>query len=234
MKRTGISFLASIVALALLAGACGDAAGDGTTTAPVPTTSSGDATTTTARATTTTADVSTTTTETTTTTSEGTTTTTDEPLDPVGEPQTDPLITEGFPGTGETAFLTDARLGRHEGFERLVLEFDEAAPEYRIEYIDGPVIESPSGQEIEVEGDTYLMVTMSPATGFDLSGDAPEDTYQGPDRFGSADTFAIEEVVKTEDFENVMSWVIGMDDILPFGVTVLENPFRLVIDIRTA
>lgn len=227
MKRTGISFLASFVALALVVGACGDAAGDGTTTTTVPTTSPGDATTTTARATTTTADASTT------TTSEGTTTTTDEPLDPVGEPQTDPLITDGFPGTGETAFLTDARLGRHEGFERLVLEFDEAAPEYRIEYIDGPVIESPSGQEIEVEGDTYLMVTMSPATGFDLSGDAPEDTYQGPDRFASADTLAIEEVVKTEDFENVMSWVIGMDDILPFGVTVLENPFRLVIDIRT-
>lgn len=230
MKRTSKSWLVTLSAVAILAAACGDVGVDETTTTASSSTTSMEATTTSVATTT---NSSTTTTHATTTTTEVTTTTTDEPLDPVGEAQTDPLVTDGFPGTGDTAFLTDVRLGRHEGFERLVFEFDEAAPEYRIEYIDGPVTESPSGNEIEVVGDTYLSVTMSPATSFDLSGDAPEETYEGPDRLASDDTLAIEEIVRTEDFENVTSWVVGMDDALPFGATILDNPFRLVIDITT-
>ena len=223
MRRISKSWLVTLSAVAILAAACGDVGVEETTTTPSSSTTSMEATTTSVA----------TTTNSSTTTTQATTTTTDEPLDPVGEAQTDPLVTDGFPGTGETAFLTDVRLGRHEGFERLVFEFDEAAPEYRIEYTDGPVTESPSGNEIEVEGDTYLSVTMSPATSFDRSEDTPEETYEGPDRLGSDDTLAIEEIVRTEDFENVTSWVVGMDDALPFGAIILDNPFRLVIDIRT-
>lgn len=233
MNRVTTSWLVILAALAMVAAACGDAVGDQTTSTSADTTTSAGETTTTGEMTTTTSESTTTTTESTTTTTEATTTTTDEPLDPVGDAQTQPLVTDGFPGTGEIAFLTDVRLGEHEGFERLVFQFDEAAPEYRIEYIDGPVTESPSGNEIEVEGDTYLSVTLSPATGVDLSGDAPEETYPGPDRLASEDTLAIEEVVKTEDFESVMSWVVGVDDTLPFGAAILDSPFRLVIDIRT-
>ncbi|MDX1748155.1 MAG: hypothetical protein R3324_19650, partial [Halobacteriales archaeon] len=146
------SLLAVFAALAMFAAACGDAVGDETTTTSALTTTSAGETTTTADMTTTTSESTTTTSESTTTTSESTTTTiepttttTDEPVDPVGDPQTEPLVTDGFPGTGEIAFLTDVRLGRHEGFERLVFQFDGAAPEYRIEYVDGPVMESPSG-----------------------------------------------------------------------------------------
>jgi hypothetical protein len=208
--------ITSVLAVVLVA--CGDAAVDETTnTTAVTTTTSSSSTTTTTEATTTTS---------------GMTTSTDEPVDPVGEAQTAPLVTEGFPGTGETAFLADVRLGRYEAFERLVLEFDEAVPEYRIEYVEAPIVESPSGNVIEVDGDAYLSLTMSPATGVDLSGDEPEETYEGPDRLTSADSLAIAEVVKKEDFENVMSWVIGLDETLSFGATILEDPHRLVIDIR--
>jgi hypothetical protein len=125
-------------------------------------------------------------------------------------------------------------VGNHEGFERLVFEFaDGPTPEYRVEYVDPPIVKSPSGNEIDVPGDAFVSITMSPATGFEVVGEDLVPTYEGPGRIGAETTSDIQEVVRTEDFENVSAWVVGLDETLPFGTASFDDPSRLVIDFRT-
>lgn len=152
-------------------------------------------------------------------------------LDPVGNPTTGPIESAGFPGTGMATFLTDVRVASQDGFDRLVFEFTDGVPEWNVEYVNAPIREQPSGMTIPVAGDAFLSVTMSPASGVDLSGAQPEQIYTGPEEF-NVDLPQIEEVRQTEDFENVLSWVAGLDERATFGVAELSDPARLVIDVR--
>jgi hypothetical protein len=209
----------TVVALTLALGACG---GDDETT------ESGDSTTTSAEA------------EATTTTDgdgavDGSTTTTagDGGIDPMEDAGTDPIHREENSGA-ETSLLTDVRVARHEGFDRVVFEFDGALPGYDVEYVQPPITEDGSGDEIDVAGEAFLSVTMRPASGFDLSQGEGEQTYDGPTRIAGEDsgTSVIQEVVRTGDFEAVLGWVIGISDRVDFRVDELSGPSRLVIDVR--
>ena len=87
--------------------------------------------------------------------------------------------TPGGPGT--VALLTDVRVGRHAGFERVVFEFEnDIVPGYAVEYLPGPVHADPSGLPVAVSGDSYLFVRMSSAAGVDLTGQVFRETYRGP------------------------------------------------------
>lgn len=169
-----------------------------------------------------------------TSTSVTTTTTTTEPPAPpsVGEPRTDAHVSAGYPGAGPTAFLTDLRTETYDDFTRLVFEFDTSTPEFRIEYVEGPVLASPSGIEVDLEGTAFLSVALAPASGVDLSGEKPVVIYDGPERLtmGSA---TLTDLVKTEDFESHMTWVLGLDaSSVPYSFSTLDDPPRLVIDIH--
>ncbi|HSK15884.1 MAG TPA: hypothetical protein VK915_06910 [Gaiellaceae bacterium] len=161
------------------------------------------------------------------------------------EMETEPAEPEGPPfGTsraagpasgGSTALLTAVRLGRNEGFDRVVFEFRPGAtPGYRVRYVRPPIREDGSGRRIEVDGDAFLSVRMEPASGFDLTGEG-ELVYTGPTRLDGDDVGAevVEEVVRTGDFEAVLNWVAGLDERVPFRVFVLSGPPRVVVDVRT-
>ncbi|MGY1712047.1 hypothetical protein ACI8AC_21320 [Geodermatophilus sp. SYSU D00758] len=152
---------------------------------------------------------------------------------PVGEAGTAPVATEEFPRSGPTAHLVDARAAGHEGFDRFVLEFEgDALPGHRVEYVEPPVTEDPSGREVALAGDAVLRVQAAPASGVDLSGDEPRTTY--PDR-GVVNVPGGEvllEAVQTGDFEDVLTWHLGLAERVPFGVTTLQDPARLVVDVR--
>jgi hypothetical protein len=201
-----------LVAVLLGSGACGDDGdGDGATT-----------TTTTTEATTTEAPGSTTTT----TGEEGTTApapTFDGSLEPVtAEPD----------GTG-TAQLVAVRVGEQEGFTRFVLEFDgETRPGHDVRWVDGPVTEDGSGDPVALEGGAFLQVIVQPATGFDLEAGVP--TYEGPTRLAGPEGGALTEAVRTGDFEAVLTWVLGAEERVPFRVSALGSPSRLVIDLQDA
>jgi hypothetical protein len=59
--------------------------------------------------------------------------------------------------------LRDLRAGRHDGFDRLVFEFDGGLPNYHIEYIDKPVRQCGSGEATPIVGDAWLSVAFEPA-----------------------------------------------------------------------
>ena len=136
-------------------------------------------------------------------------------------------------GTG-TALLRTVRVGRNPGFERIVFEFvGSSMPGYRIQWVDGPILSDGSGEPVAVDGEAYLEMVMQPASGVDLS--APQFTivYEGPDRVPVAgQTELITDLVRTGDFEAVLSWVAGTTERVPFRVLRLSNPTRLVVDLE--
>lgn len=135
----------------------------------------------------------------------------------------------------ETALLTRVAIGRHNGFDRVVFEFRDDLPGYRIEYVEGPLSEDGSGNPVQLEGSAYLVVRMEPASGFDLSVPEGELVYTGPRRLSGpqAGAVIVREVVRTGDFEAVLTWAIGVDGRAPFRVLTLEEPSRLVIDFES-
>lgn len=134
--------------------------------------------------------------------------------------------------TTETALLNRVAIGRNDGFDRVVFQFRNGIPGYRVEYVRPPITQDGSGNRVRVEGDAFVVVRMEPASGFDLSVPEGELVYKGPRRLSGSDagTGTVAEVVDSGDFEAVLSWAIGLDERVPFRVQVLDSPARLVVD----
>jgi hypothetical protein len=135
-------------------------------------------------------------------------------------------INSGTPGT--PVILTDVRVGAHpdEGFDRIVFEFEGALPaETKVQY-QGSVSQCGSGQPVSLPGAGNLVVRFFSAQAHDNSGNSTIDSTT-VDGTGASLLQAIE----TCDFEGVVSWAIGTDEIAGFRVTTLSNPSRVVVDI---
>ncbi|SEE27180.1 AMIN-like domain-containing (lipo)protein [Ruania alba] len=136
---------------------------------------------------------------------------------------TDTQAQEGEPD----ALLVDARTGAHEGFDRVVIEFDgTGTPGWTAEYVD-EAVQDGSGNPILLEGDAVLEVRLD-GTRY------PEktDDYFSPttlDHEGEE----VEQVDVGGTFEGYTQVVLGIDDSdAPFRVFSLTDPVRVVIDVQ--
>jgi hypothetical protein len=129
-----------------------------------------------------------------------------------------------------TALLRAVRAAHQSGFDRVVFEFEGALPGYSVSYVQKPVTEDGSGKPVDVAGDAVLQVRMDPASGADLSGGNVRQTYTGPTRIKPT-TSAVTEVVRTGDFEAVLTWAIGVK-VHP-GFRVNTSGSKLIIEIAT-
>jgi hypothetical protein len=156
-----------------------------------------------------------------------------EPAPPAGPPFGTRRASGPGSGSG-TALLAAVRIGRNEGFDRIVFEFRPGStPGYDVRYVQPPIREDASNRRVEIDGDAFLSIRMEPASGFDLTGEG-EQVYTGPTRIDgeSANAEELEELVRTGDFEAVLNWVAGLDDRVPFRVFTLSGPPRVVVDVR--
>jgi hypothetical protein len=161
-----------------------------------------------------------------------TTTTTSGGIDPLAGASTSPVTTTA---TGqETALLEDVDLARHEGYDRVVFRFKNAVPGYRVAYVEPPLTEDGSGAPVKVDGTAFVSVRMEPASGFDLETGEGVLVYKGPRRISGEDagTSVVRELVRTGDFEAVLTWAVGLGDKVDFRVLTLEDPPRLAVDFR--
>jgi hypothetical protein len=167
-----------------------------------------------------------------TTAAPATTTTQTGGVDPMEGAATTPV--EGAAERTGTALLEQVVLGRHEGFDRAVFQFENLRPGYKVEYVKRPIVEDGSGNEIAVAGGAVLLVRMEPASGFDLETGEGRLVYKGPRRIEGADagTSIVKEAVRSGDFEAVLSWAIGVEEQVDFRVRTLDDPARLVVDLR--
>ncbi len=153
-------------------------------------------------------------------------------IDPLEGAGTNPV---NGPATGsETALLERIAAGRHEGYDRVVFQFKNVLPGYRVEYVQPPLKEDGSGKPVSVQGAAVVVVRMEPASGFDLNTGEGVMVYKGPRRIdGAAEgTSVVQELVRTGDFEAVLSWAIGLSDRVDFRVQTATSPPRLIVDFR--
>jgi len=135
-------------------------------------------------------------------------------------------------------FLTDVQVTAHPGFDRVVFEFEPregepaVVPFHEVGQVDPPLVEDPSGEELDVEGEAFLSAVIW-ASGVDLSGETFREVYTGPDSIKPTDTDVIAEVREGGDFENTMSWYVGLDASACFLVSTQSDPVRIVLDVAT-
>jgi hypothetical protein len=153
--------------------------------------------------------------------------------DPLPGAGTVPVVVN--PTATETALLTRVDVGAHAGYERVVFAFQKDLTGYDVRYVEPPIYEDGSGALVKIAGNAVLLVRLEPASGFDFSGEGHQ-VYKGPRRIegGDVGTSLVREVVRSGDFEGVTTWAIGLDHRVPFLVRTLDDPTRLVVDLRSS
>lgn len=114
------------------------------------------------------------------------------------------------------ALLNAVEVGRANGLDQVSFTFEGGLPGYDVSYIDPPVRQDGSGNEVEVEGAAYLQMRFVPASGVDLL-ETLEPTYTGPNEV-EGDTEVVTEVVRTGDFEAHLTWVAGVEEEVPYRI----------------
>lgn len=131
-------------------------------------------------------------------------------------------------------FLTGVRVGAHRCFDRVVFEFEESGgrpPGYRLEYERPPIREDGSGRPVRVDGESFVVVRLTPARDTEISGGHTKRTYRGPDRMKVPGGTRIVEVRHVSSFEGTVKWAIGVDARRPFRAVTLTSPARVVVDV---
>lgn len=124
--------------------------------------------------------------------------------------------------------LTDARVGGHDGFDRVVFEFQgKGVPAYTLEYLKKPLTHCSSGEEVKVSGGAVLSVRFSSSAAH-----AEDGSSLIKSRDFSPGLSIIKQATLLCDFEGSVQWVLGVGAAHPYRVMVYQDPARLVVDIK--
>jgi hypothetical protein len=130
-----------------------------------------------------------------------------------------------------TRYLTDVSIEPQTCSDQVVFEFEDGhAPGYDVSYqpASAAKVEDASGNPVEIDGDAFLVVKLTSAMTAKIHGDQVTKTYTGSKRLAGKPP--ITEVVKTGDFESVVTWVIGLDQKRPFSVDTSAGTVSVTID----
>jgi hypothetical protein len=134
----------------------------------------------------------------------------------------------------ETMYLTNVSLNAGTCSDKVTFEFEKQAPGpgFDVSYQPGSTakIEDGSGNPIPVAGNAFLVVKVTPAMTAKIEGDHVTKTYTGPRRLTVGDDSIARDVVKTGDFEGVVTWVIGLDQQRRFTTDASDS--QLVVEIE--
>lgn len=136
---------------------------------------------------------------------------------------TDPVEKAG----NEVTTLEAVRHAAHEGYDRIVFEFDGPLPGYKVSYATPPVHQCGSGENVVVQGDAVIKVNMYPANAHTEAG---QPTVATRDYLLSGRN--VKQFKLICDFEAVVEWVVGVSVRAEYRVLELSDPVRLVVDVR--
>jgi hypothetical protein len=122
--------------------------------------------------------------------------------------------------------ITDVRVGTHDGFDRVTFEYvGDGEVGWRVLYEDEPQADG-SGLPIEFDGTVGLRVVLR---GVAIPPDAIAETFEG-DVAGPPGGI-INEVVNSNIYEGYHTFVIGLDEEVPYRIGRLDDPKRVVVDL---
>jgi hypothetical protein len=145
----------------------------------------------------------------------------------LGEFTCDLPIVEPATVAGITNY-TDVRVGTHDGFDRVVIEFNAGTPEFILERDEAPFEKEPGGIPADVQGESVLHLVLRNGTAMMESG---EISYDGPFDL-DPDFPLLVDVVHGGDFEAQTAWFIGLSGEACVRAMVLTDPARIVIDVE--
>jgi hypothetical protein len=125
------------------------------------------------------------------------------------------------------AFIAAVRAGTHAGYDRLTIEFQNAAAgtvELRTQ-TSANFAQSPSGQPITLKGSAGMLVT--------IRGADEHTAFSGSTDIKPAYPVLLE-ARQLQDFEGVVQWGLGLSKSACYRAFFLTTPARLVIDIQTS
>ncbi|GDY30578.1 AMIN-like domain-containing (lipo)protein [Gandjariella thermophila] len=125
------------------------------------------------------------------------------------------------------AQLTNIRVGRHDSYDRVVLDLCGNRPATSYRFV-AQLTADPSGRPVLIPGNVFLAVTARPAAAHN---DAGNPTYTGPRTFTTPSLTNVRAVALTGDFEAVLSVGLGVDHASWVHVFTLGSPTRVVIDV---
>jgi len=135
--------------------------------------------------------------------------------------------------------LTGVRVGRHDCFDRLVIDVaGRPAAGYRVEYVNPPYRAEGSGDPRPVVGGAVLRVIVK-APAYDVRGNSTvpwggTSVVIRPDRFQADGFRTFRDLVWGGSFEGQSSFGLGVRSRLPFRVLQLDGPggaTRLIVDV---
>jgi len=131
----------------------------------------------------------------------------------VGNASTSPKSGTGVitPGTALVE-LAGVNISTSGCTDEVTLTFGRGLPSWSVEYRAGPLTLEPSGLPLEMEGTAFLVVRFEYGQGARSDNGPPKQITAGP-------LSHITEVRQTQDFEGIVTWVIGLDEQLPFTTT---------------
>jgi hypothetical protein len=127
----------------------------------------------------------------------------------------------------EVSLLTNVRTSSSPAYERIVFDFATSLPNWHIEYIDKPVRSCGSGDVVDIAGQNFLEIRFTPTNAHDTAGH-PTMAWREK-QFSYRNLLEIEQ---TCDFEAVTTWVAGVRSPSQYRVMELQNPPRIVIDLK--
>ena len=145
-------------------------------------------------------------------------------------------------GPTATGLLIDATAGGVGCLDRVeftfrslgdgTIEGQGLAPGYTVEYKDdGHFMDGDTA--ISIDGDAWLLVTMKPASSYEINPDP--DGQEGPDvprqspSCGGRRYNHLQVVRRLEDVQDTVQWVISLDEKRPFVVDAARDPTRITI-----
>lgn len=128
------------------------------------------------------------------------------------------------------AQITDVRVGTHADYDRVVFEFANGLPEFTLDRATPPFSHDASGMPVEVEGSSFLRLTMRGGT---KQTEDNTSSYDGPIEFHPGFSTLID-LVEGGDFEAQSTWYLGLASEACVRVIRLtdDGAPRLVIDVE--
>ena len=144
-----------------------------------------------------------------------------EPKTRIGRPANDQIAS--------TLELVES--GDHGSFSRVTFFFLQTIPNYSLQYVETPIA-CGSGEPLDIEGEAFLELRLTPATGHGLQG---ETSYVVRPEDAAGELPAVVDLQPSCDFEGELTWVFGLPEPLDFSISFLGAPLSrevILVDIK--
>jgi hypothetical protein len=147
----------------------------------------------------------------------------DDPTITTQSPSPEPTALEPLPGSScepqsggsfdNVPDFVDVELEQVDGIDRITFVLEPTdpnltePPSYNLQFVEQLTTDG-EGSPVAVQGTDFLQISFN-AVGTRIEGETPEPVYTGPDHFEPGYSTMLE-VVQLGDFENVITWGLGL------------------------